>query len=466
MKRLRQTIRKVVLMIVGLLLLLIVFGAVSVTTQGNRWFSSAANTYLRDRKTAAIPGSILDRRGVVLASTDDEGRRIYHPDEKVRKACVHVVGDRENNVGFGAESFMANYLYGFNTPYIRQVVAMLRGEKLLGNHVMLSIDGEVSAKIANVFPQGKKGAVVVMNYQTGEIIALLSFPNFDPDNITYTIKNDPARPFWNNATRWLSAPGSTFKVVTLASTLRNMKGCQERLFKCTGVIDFKSNQMRDANQVVHGVITLRDAFKESCNVTFGNLALELGDRKLKRTAKAFGIGDHFLFSDLVVENSSYPKNARTNKQLAWTGVGQDALALTPMHMCMIASAVANDGVMMEPKLLLKAVDENGKVRANLEPHAVKKPLSKEEADIISDFMREAILSGTGMKANVPGQRICGKTGSAQVDGQAETNAWFIGFIDEESIPYAICVAVMDVGGGGLVAAPVAGEIFKILFDFQ
>ena len=76
MKRLRQTIRKVVLMIVGLLLLLIVFGAVSVTTQGNRWFSSAANTYLRDRKTAAIPGSILDRRGVVLASTDDEGRRI------------------------------------------------------------------------------------------------------------------------------------------------------------------------------------------------------------------------------------------------------------------------------------------------------------------------------------------------------------------------------------------------------
>jgi peptidoglycan glycosyltransferase len=71
-----------------------------------------------------------------------------------------------------------------------------------------------------------------------------------------------------------------------------------------------------------------------------------------------------------------------------------------------------------------------------------------------------------MKANVPGQRICGKTGSAQVDGQAETNAWFIGFIDEESIPYAICVAVMDVGGGGLVAAPVAGEIFKILFDFQ
>ena len=466
MKRLRQTIRRAAFMMAGLLLLLIGFGTVSVTTQGNRWFSSAANTYLRDRKTAAIAGNILDRRGVVLASTDDEGKRIYSSDEKVRRACVHVVGDRDNKVGYGAESFMANYLYRFNTPYLRQLVAMLKGEKLLGNHVMLSIDSKLSTKIADIFPRDKKGAIVVMNYQTGEVISLLSFPSFDPDNITSAVKNDRLRPFWNNATQWVSAPGSTFKVVTLASVLQNIKNAEQKTFECTGVIDFEDNQMRDAKLAVHGNISLKKAFKESCNIVFGNLALELGDRNLKRTSRAFGIGDHFLFSDLVVENSFYPSNERTSKQVAWTGVGQDALGLTPVHMCMIASAIANDGVMMEPKLLLKAVAEDGKHRASLTPRAVKKPLGKEEADLIADYMREAILSGTGTKANVPGYRICGKTGSAQVDGQAEDNAWFIGFIDQENTPYAVCVAVMDVGSGGTVAAPIAGEIFKLLLNYK
>lgn len=462
MKRLRRQIRLVALGMTFLLFTLIGFGAYSVLVQGNRWFSSSANTYLRDMKSSAIPGNIMDRNGVVLASTDQEGKRVYNADESVRRAVVHIVGDRKNNVGYGAESFMSNYLYGFNISYFQRLAHALRGEKLRGNNITLSIDSNLSRYIASVFPKDKKGAVVVMNYRTGEVVSLQSFPNFDPDQVTEKVKTDPTRPFWNNATRWLSAPGSTFKTVTLAAALRNVKDAETREFVCSGELPFTGSVMHDAAKAKHGTLSLQKAFSVSCNITFANLALEMGDEALKKTARGFGVDDYFLFQDFVVENSIYPDTNRTTKEVAWTGVGQSALQVTPMHMCMVASAVANDGVMMEPKLLLKAVTINNELKAQFAPKVYQTPLKQEEAALIKGYMQKAVASGTGRQAAVAGKRVCGKTGTAEVDGQKEPNAWFIGFLDEPRYPYAICVVVMDAGGGGSVAAPLAGQIFSAM----
>lgn len=462
MKRLRRHIRLVAMGMAFLLLTLVGFGAYSVLVQGNRWFSSSANTYLREMKSNAIPGNILDRNGVVLAATDQAGKRIYHPDESVRRAVVHVVGDRMNNVGYGAESFMSNYLYGFNISYFQRLAHALRGEKLRGNNITLAIDSNLSRYIASVFPKDKKGAVVVMNYRTGEVVSLQSFPDFDPDQVTEKVKTDPTRPFWNNATRWLSAPGSTFKTVTLAAALRSVKDAQTRAFVCGGELPFTGSVMHDAGKAKHGELTLQKAYTVSCNITFANLALEMGDEALKKTARAFGVGDYFLFQDFVVENSVYPESNRTVKEIAWTGVGQSALQMTPLHMCMVAAAVANDGVMMEPKLLLKAVTINNELKAQFTPKVYQTPLQKDEAALIKGYMQQVVAAGTGRQAAVPGKRVCGKTGTAEVDGQKEPNAWFVGFLDEPQYPYAICVVVMDAGGGGSVAAPLAGKIFSVM----
>ena len=462
MKLLRKNIGMIAAVMTILILSLIAYGTYSVSTQGNRWIASGANTYIRQMKRDVIAGDIYDRNGIVLATTDAEGKRIYQEDAGARRAVVHVIGDSANNDGYGVESFKYNYQNGFSASYFQKLAHALRGEKMHGSNVTLSIDSNLSNYVASIFPAGKKGAVVVMNYATGELMSLQSFPSFDPNNITENVKTDPLQPFWNNATRWTSAPGSTFKIITLAAALKNIPGAVDKSFECSGELPVMDSIVRDAGNASHGRLSLKRAFAQSCNVTFANIALQMGDERLKEAARLFGTGDYFLFQDIVVEDSAYPTAGRSDKELAWTGVGQSALQMTPLHMTMIAGSIAYDGVMMEPRILQRAVTGNGEITAQMTPKHYLQPLDKTTADLICDYMVEAVRSGTGSRANVSGHRIAGKTGTAEIDGQEQSNAWFVGFIDEPQYPYAVCVVVMEGGGGGSVAAPIAGKIFSAI----
>ncbi|HPY94829.1 MAG TPA: penicillin-binding transpeptidase domain-containing protein, partial [Clostridia bacterium] len=263
-------------------------------------------------------------------------------------------------------------------------------------------------------------------------------------------------------TQWRSAPGSTFKVITLAAALQNIPDVMNRTFTCEGQLPVGDIVITDALNAKHGELNLQKALSVSCNITFAKLALELGDEQLRKTARAFGLDDHVLFSDLVVEDSSYPSSNRTPRELAWTGPGQSALHVTPLQMCMAAAAIANDGVMMEPKLLLQAVDSQRTGKAQIAPVVYRTPLSADEAGTIKKAMRQAVQSGTATRAAVQGLNIAGKTGSAQIDGQELTNAWFIGFIDDPTLPYAVCVVVNNAGEGSRQAAPLAGKIFTYI----
>ena len=152
-----------------------------------------------------------------------------------------------------------------------------------------------------------------------------------------------------------------------------------------------------------------------------------------------------------------------------SGFGQSSIGATPMHLCLIASAVANDGVMMEPTLLTKATTPSGAVRDTFGPKVYRSVLSAETAATLQQYMRAVVTSGTGSRASVNGLTICGKTGSAESSrkGRDVTHGLFIGYIDSEELPYAVCVVVEDIvdgEGGGSTAAPIAGEIFKYLRD--
>ena len=462
MKLLKQNIRLIALIVCALFISLIVYGAVSISTQGRRWFSSSANTYLRSKKGNITAGIITDRNNVLLASTNDQGKRVYSSDPDIRKAVLHVLGDDLNNIAYGAESFMANYLYAFNESYPELLAQALKGERRRGNGIRLTIDSALSKKAYSLFPKGKSGALIVMNYRSGEVLTMQSYPAYDPMNLSQSDKDNPLKPFWNRATMWTSAPGSVFKVVTLASALRNIPDVQNKMFECLGALSVEDTVITDARNARHNVLSLKQALSVSCNITFAQLALTLGDAALQKTAADFGIGDYFLFSDLVVQNSIYPAANRSNKELAWTGPGQSSLQLTPMHMALIASAIANDGMMMEPRLLLDVTDNAGASRYQFYGKEYRRAMGKEETDIIAEYMLEAVRSGTATSASVPGLKVAGKTGSAQIDGQTDTNAWFIGFIDDLIYPYAICVAIEDAGSGGSVAAPIAGQLFKYL----
>lgn len=470
MKLIGKNIRRIALFLCALFILLAGYGAYSILTHGNRWFSSSVNSFVRAQKKNVIAGDILDRNGVLLATTA-EGQRMYPTDLSTREGVVHMVGDSAANVNNGAEAFFATYLYGFQQSFLERASFVLKGEARRGDNVQLTVDSRLSAYVNSIFPEGKAGAVVVMNYRTGEVLTQQSFPNFDPMQITSSVKNDPQKPFFNRAVQGMYAPGSSFKIVTAASALRNFPDASRRVFQCTGQLQLGERIITDAGTDLemgkitqHGQLNLLRAFQVSCNNTFAKIALELGDQKLKKTAEAFGFNDNFLFRDLVVENSSYPETNRNDGEIAWTGAGQSALGASPLHMCMIAGAVANEGIMMEPRQLISVSASNGNLRTVTEPRKYRQPLKKEEAAILKEYMRAVVTGGTGTAANIPGVKVCGKTGSAELDTQENTNAWFVGFLDEGNAPYVLSVIVEDAGGGGSVAAPIAKKIFNWLLE--
>ena len=471
MKQQKLRFRVLILIVVGLLAAAGAYGGYSVSTYGNRWVSSTRNTRYRKAKSSVIPGDIRDRNGVTLASTDENGKRVYQSNILSRSSMVHLIGDDEGNVANGIESFQANYLLGFEKTLEERVNGLLRGENRKGDTVVITADSKLQTEIVQIFRNGEKtkgkcGAAVVMNYRTGEVLALVSLPVYDPQNITDTIKQSHQHPFWNRALQSTLPPGSTFKIITAAAALQNIPQIENSVFTCTGATQVMDQLITDYGRDQHGEISLAKAFRLSCNNTFAQAALIMGDKALCKTAEDFGFNDNFLFRDLVVENSTYPTKNRNEFEIAWSGAGQSQVAATPLHMCMVSAAIANGGVMMEPRLLSRVESPDGVVRLRYSQKAYRTACTPEIAKVLDGYMKDVIKSGTGTRAKTEGLTIAGKTGSAEgsSNGLSVTHAWFTGYIDDDRYPYAVCVLVEDGGTGGSVAAPVAGEIFAYLRD--
>ncbi len=469
MKQQRLRFRLLTLLVIGLLLVAGVYGVYSVSAYGNRWVSSARNTRYRSAKSSVIPGDIVDRNGVVVATTDPSGARVYQSNILSRSSLVHLLGDDEGNVANGVESFQANYLLGFQTSLSERVTDLLTGQTRKGDTVTLTADSRLQTAIVQMFrngaqTKGKCGAAVVLNYRTGELLALVSLPVYDPQNITEVVKTSTQHPFWNRATQSLLPPGSTFKIITAAAALQRLPDAQTRTFTCTGATEVMGHQIHDYGMEQHGEITLSRAFRVSCNNTFAQTALLAGDSALRETAESFGFNDNFLFRDLVVENSVYPTKNRNDFEIAWSGAGQSQVAATPLHLCMVAGSIANGGVMMEPRLLSRVESPAGVVRMRFSPKAYRTCCTPEIAGVLDEYMKDVVARGTGTRAKVDGLSIAGKTGSAEgsLNGQYVTHAWFTGYIDSDRYPYAVCVLVEAGNSGGGVAAPIARQIFAYL----
>lgn len=467
MKRQRFSFRLLTLILFGLFALLACYGMYSISAYGTRWFTYAKNPRVREQKRNVIPGDILDRNANLLVTTIS-GHRTYQADETSRRAVSHLLGDPQGYVANSVESFQAAYLYGFETGLIERIRVMASKGEARGDNVTLTVDSRLSSSALRSFQrraQGKSGAVVVMNYQTGEILAMVSLPTFDPEDLSSVSSDGDA--FWNRVTQNVYTPGSTFKVITAAALLRANSDAEHLLVECTGALTVDDQVIHDFGSAHHGQVDLREAFSRSCNNAFAQYALRLGDLRLRETAAQFGFGDNFLFRDLVVENSVYPTGTRSDFAVAITGFGQSAVGATPLHLCMIASAVANDGVMMEPQLILNVTSPQGVRRRGMMTRVYRTPLTSREAAALQGLMRSVVAEGTGRNAQVSGLTICGKTGSAETtqNGRAVTNGLFIGYCEE--LPYALAVVVEDIAdgeGGGSTAAPIARDIFTYLRD--
>ncbi len=358
-----------------------------------------------------------------------------------------------------------------------QVQWNLLGGDLRPKSIQLTIDHGLQ-EIAYTALGDQRGSVVAIRPATGEVLAMVSRPSFDPnlflDSEAIVTREgmlaDPAEPLANRSTNRTYPPGSTFKVIVTAAAIESGTAGPETLFpdplelELPGTIEV----IRNFDRQVCGSgteVNLQTAFRRSCNTVFGALGLQLGGETLGLQAEAFGFNQDTPF-EIPVLNSVFPAPSEFSNDLpalAQSAIGQRDVRATPLEMAMVAGAVANDGIIMGPMLVSRVFDADGAVVSQTEPELLQRAVSPSTASIISDLMERVVASGTGTRATVPNVRVAGKTGTAET-GVGPPHVWFIGFAPVEQPTIALAVLVESGGEagenatGGSVAAPIAQEI--------
>jgi len=454
----KLNIRITLAVFVFLFVVLAGYLAYSVGRYGQTWFSMPYNPRIAAAKENVQAGTVYDRNGVKLAWSED-GERRYNGDGDVRRAVAHILGDTKGKT-VGAQTYFAKYLYGYDKGVFERIGLAVSGEDLSGSDIKLTVDADLSAYIYN--HMDFNGAVVVLDYSTGEVLASVSKPSFDPQNLPDTEEDgEEGSQYVNRATMGKYPPGSTIKIITAAAALENGIDFS---YDCTGSQIIEGQNITCPKEDGHGEVDLESAFVDSCNTYFGEMSANLGGGVLSQYAKKFLYNTDFNFSDFLLYSSQFETSDNIG-DIAWAGIGQYNDLITPMHNAMIAASIGNEGEMLEPKLLLD-VFHNGKSVYTYSINKLATAIQGETADKIKKYMQEAVQEGTGTSAQIEGYTVCGKTGTAEFvqDGETENHSWFVGFVDGSDHPIAISVILEGAGFGSAHAAPLAGDVLSYAID--
>lgn len=331
-------------------------------------------------------------------------------------------------------------------------------------------------------------AIAAIDPATGDVLALVSEPTYDPNPLASQdpevvrdswdeLNADPEKPLLSRSSDELFPPGSTFKLVTASAALENGFG-PESLWPNPNELDLPLTDATIENfggSTCSGgsQITLADALRQSCNVVFGAVGLELGADKLAAQARAYGFtaeaGEDLVPFDIPWTSGVFPAPETfegRDPAVAISAIGQQDVAANPLQMALVAGAIANDGVEMQPRLVTEARDPSGRVIAEFQPQEFSRPLSPENAAALTQMMVGVVEAGTGTAAQIPGVTVAGKTGTAQHGEGEDPHAWFVCFAPAEAPRIAVAVIVLDGGSlgseatGGQVAAPIARAVLE------
>jgi peptidoglycan glycosyltransferase len=413
-------------------------------TKGRMWVSFPSNLTVYSDGILKV-GTVLDRNGVLLTDVSG-GSRLYADNASVRKATLHAVGDLGGNIGTGALSAFASRLIGYDIlsgAYTRS------GE---GKDIYLTIDAQLNVTAYKAL-NGKKGAVGVMNYKTGELLCMVSSPSFDPTDMP-DLESGGEKYEGIFINRFLSSaytPGSTFKLVTLAAAMENIPDLYDRAFQCDGSLKIGGDVVNCTKK--HGELSIEDALAVSCNSTFAQLALELGADKLSLYADKFGLTKSLKVDGIMTASGSFDKAEAETADLAWSGIGQYNDTVCPANMLRFVGAIANGGVAVDMSLICD------KGLAGIIPPGSDRLLSKETADKIATMMNYNVYKSYG-EGNFPGLELYAKSGTAEVGGSLQPHAWFVGYITNEDYPLAFVVIVENGGSGSKTAGAVANTVLQ------
>ena len=413
-------------------------------------------------------GSIYAAGGQKLAETvtDGEGKetRVY----PYANMFSHAVGYASNGK-FGIEAFANYYLINSNTRLSDKVANDVAGKKYPGDSVITTLDVDLQ-KIAYDSLGMYSGAVIVSEPSTGRILAMVSKPDFDPneiDQIWDTLINDKeSSVLLNRTTQGLYPPGSTFKIVTALEYIReNPDSYSQFSFQCNGRFTHGEERINCYHGTSHGSENFTKAFAKSCNSAFASIGLELDRKKFGKTL------DELLFNQELKVDFAYNQSKlamdenTTDSDVMQAAIGQGTTQITPLELNMITAAIANDGELMKPYLLDRVETADRSVVKQFSPDSYKRLMSEEEAQIMTELMEEVVKSGTGTKLSGLSYTAAGKTGSAEYNKvKSDSHAWVTGFAPVEEPQVCVTIIIEGAGSGGDYAVPIAKRILDACFE--
>lgn len=398
-------------------------------------------------------GDIYSSDGVLLAETEVDG------DARIRKyprgrLYSHVIGYYSQVYGKSQlEMSRDDELLGKGN------ISISLGEMRYGNNLNLTIIDELQEYAYDQL-DGRNGAIVAMEPTTGQILAMVSLPDYNPEKIEDNwadMMEDESSPFLARATQGLYPPGSTYKIVTGAAAYDN--GLTEETFDDNGKFEKGDVTVYNYGKESHGHIGVKEAFEVSSNYAFCTLGYEMGAERVKAEAEKFGVNKSFDF-DIPVSQSQIQYKRMSDLDAALVSIGQGGLVMTPLHVAMMGSAIANHGRMMKPYLVETVTTNNGTVVGQSKPSVLYDCVGAACADYVQDMMIGVVESGTGKNAQIRGMSVAGKTGTAETDS-GKDHAWFVGYAPADNP--TICVAVIlenDGSSGGSTACPIARNVIR------
>lgn len=429
------------------------------------------NLRQEDFAKKVVRGSILTADGEVIAKTEtqEDGTEIrVYPFENL---FSHVVGYAQSGKD-GLEKIYNFQLLTSDIPIYEKIANKLKEEKDKGNQLITTLNYTLQ-KTASEVLDGEEGAVVVMEPSTGKILAMVSKPDYNPNQMeaiweSLSKESDTEQSYLlNRATQGRYPPGSTFKILTALEYLREFPNEVSNFsYTCKGSYQYEGALIQCYHKNVHGTISLETAFAKSCNGAFASIGPMLSAERFTALCESFlwnqdlPIALSYVSSQIRVESSS------PGWEIMQTAIGQGTVEMTPLHQAMVVATIANGGVMMKPYLVDRITDAYGNLVKKYRAQSYRTPISKQEAEILTEWMTLCVTDGTGYNVASDQYQVAGKTGTAEWDPDKEAHSWFVGFAPAEAPEIVVSVIVEEGGAGSTKAALIARKIFEAWYSLK
>lgn len=475
------------------------------------WRAKELNT---DPKNARVAAAAFSReRGLILVGDDPvaksepvDDRYKYLRVYPQRQMFAPVTGYLQLGSQTGIERSQNEVLSGEDPLlFVNRLADLVRGDANKGGNVLLTLDAAAQRAAFNslrdtVGPEGE-GAVVAIQPKTGRVLAMVSIPTYDPNQLAShdratreaaydRLDSDEREPLVNRAIQTRLFPGSTFKIVTAAAALEDglydvgdevPSGATWQAPGTTGSQNLIDNEGRSGCSPAE--VSFETAMAQSCNTAFAKMAVDVGPEKLREQAEAFGFNSDYLL-DLgpqarsvfpqevvdVVDGQEQEPRELNDAETARSGFGQFSVQATPLQMAMVAAGIANGGDVMKPYLVQNVKTADLKTVSETKPESLHQAVSPEVASQLTQMMVDVVENGTGKPGRISGVQVAGKTGTAQTSPDKPPFAWFTSFAPANDPKVAVAVMIEDANvprndiAGGTLAAPIAKSVMEAVLS--